>query len=187
MAVETGRFCFSLKSRRISVAIPMKLCDYVAFKTFHLILFPVDIRFISLHPSKIFHPHTTPMTSITRLTHRRTFEKLMPSKETPSSRSLPKDMASPARGMTLETGLIDDGFDRRPSIPCSLAHHGVGSPKCGVETRSKGLKILLMAGGTKALRLCGSCPFPFMSRLLSAGFIIPAVTFHAAKLSVCGL
>ena len=187
MAVETGRFCFSLKSRWIRVAVPMKLCNHVAFKTFHLILFPMDIRFISLHPSKIFHPHTTPMTSVARLTHRRTLEKLMPSKETPSSRSLPKDMAAPTRGMTLETGLIDDGFDGRPPIPGSPAHHGVGSPKCVVETRSKGLKNFRMAGSAKALHLCGSCPFPFVSRLLSAGFMIPTMTFHTTEFSVCGL
>jgi hypothetical protein len=187
MAVETGRFCFSLKSRWISGAVPMKLCDPVAFKTFHLTLFPMDIWFISLHPSKIFHPHTTPMTSIARLTHRRTLREPMPSKETPSSRSLPKDMAAPARRMTLETGLIDGGFDRRPSIPCSLAHHGVGSPKCGMQTRSKGLKNLLMAGSAKALPLCGSCPFPFMSHLLSACLIIPTMTFHTTQFSVSGL
>src|SRR4030043_1213732 len=124
MAVETGRFCFPLKSRWIRVAVPMKLCNHVAFKTFHLILFPMDIRFISLHPSKIFHPHTTPMTSITCLSHRRPLKKLMPSKEPPSSRSFPKDMAAPTRRMKLETGLIDDGFDRWPPIPRSLAPHG---------------------------------------------------------------
>jgi len=89
--------------------------------------------------------------------------------------------------MTLETGLIDDGFDRRPSITRSLAHHGVGSPKCGVETRSKSLKNFRMAGSAKALHLCGSCPFPFVSRLLSACFIIPTMTFHTTQFSVCGL
>ena len=165
----------------------MKLCNHVAFKTFHLIFFPMNIRLISLHPSKIFHPHTTPVTSITCLSHRWPLKKLMAPEETPSSRSLPKDMAAPTRRMTLEAGLIDDGFDRRPSITRSSAHHGVGSPKCGVETRSKGLKNFLVAGGAKALHLCGSCPFLFVSCLLSACFIIPAMTFHTAKLSVCGL
>jgi hypothetical protein len=159
----------------------------VAFKTFHLILFPMDIRFVSLHPSKIFHPHTTPMTSIARLTHRRSLKKLVPSKETPSSRSLPKDMAAPTGRMTLETGLIDGGFDRRPSLPRSLAHHGVGSPKCRMQTRSKGLENFLMAGTAKALHPCGSCSFLFMSHLLSACFIIPTMTFHTAKFSVSGL
>jgi len=111
----------------------------------------------------------------------------MPSKETPSPRSLPKDMATPTRRMALETGLIDDGFDRRPPITCSPAHHGVGAPKRGVETGSKGLKNFRMAGSAKALHLCGSCPFPFVSRLLSAGFIIPTMTFHTTEFSVCGL
>ena len=165
----------------------MELRNLVAFKTFHLLLFPMDIWFVSLNPAKIFHPHTTTMTSIARLVHRRTLKKLVSSKESPSSRSLPKDMAAPTRGMTLETGLIDDGFDGRPSIPGSLAHHGVGSPKCGVETRSKGLKNFLMAGSAKALHLCGRCPFPFMSHLLSACFMIPTMTFHTAEFSVCGL
>lgn len=165
----------------------MKLCNHVAFKTFHLIFFPMNIRFISLHPSKIFHPHTTPMTSIARLTHRRTLEKLMPTKQTSSSRSLPKDMAAPTRRMTLEAGLIDDGFDRRPSITRSPGHYGVSSPKGGVETRSKGPKNFLMAGSAKALHLCGSCPFPFMSHLLSACFIIPTMTFHTTEFSVSGL
>jgi len=187
MAVETGRFCFSLKSRWIRVAVPMKLCNHVAFKTFHLILFPMDIRLISLHSPKIFHSHPATMTAVARLVHRRTLKKLVPFKETPSSRSLPKDMAAPTRRMALETGLIDDGFDRRPPITCSPAHHGVGAPECGMETGSKGLKNFRMAGSAKALHLCGSCPFPFMSCLLSACFIIPAMAFHTAEFSVCGL
>jgi len=165
----------------------MEFCKDVASKTFHLILLPMDIRFIPLYPSEILHPHTTPMTSITCLSHRWSLKKLVPPKKTPSSRSLPKNMAAPARGMTLETGFIDDGFDRRPSIPCSLAHHGVGSTKCGVETRLKGLKNLLMAGSAKALRLCGSRPFPSVSCLLCACFIIPTVAFHTTQFSMRGL
>lgn len=187
MAVETGRFRLPLKSRWIKVAVPMKLCNHVAFKTFHLVLFPVDIRFISLRPSKIFHPHPASMTSIARLIDRGSLKKLVLPKETPSSRSLPEDMAAPARRMTLETGLIDYGFDRRPSIPCSLAHHGVGSPKRGVKTRSKGLKNFLVAGSAKALRLCGSFPLPLMSPLFSACLLVPTMTFHTTKFSVCGL
>jgi hypothetical protein len=159
----------------------MKLCDHVAFKTFHLILFPMHIRFISLHPSKIFHPHTTTMTSIARLTHRRTFEKLMPSKKTTSSRSLPKDMAAPTRRMTLETGPIDDGFDRRPSVTCSLAHDGVGSPKCGVETRFISLHNPFVAFGTEALSFGGRGLLSFMCHLLSLSFIISAVAMNTAE------
>ena len=165
----------------------MELRNLVAFKTFHLLLFPMDIWFVSLNSSEIFHSHATTMATITRLVHRRTLKKLVSSKESPSSRSLPKDMAAPTRGMTLETCLIDDGFDRRPSIPGSLAHHGVGSPKCGMKTPSKGLNNFPMAGNAKTLHLCGSCPFPFMGHLPSACFIIPSMTFHTTKLSVCGL
>jgi hypothetical protein len=159
----------------------------VTSKTFHLVLFPMDIRLISLYPSEILHPHTTPMTSITRLSHRGSFKKLVPSKEPPSSRSLPKNMAAPARGMTLETGLIDDGFDGRPSIPCSLDHHGVRSPKCGVKTRSKSLKNLLMAGSAKAVHLSGSWPFPLMSCLLCTCFIVAPMAFHTTQFSMRGL
>jgi len=165
----------------------MKLRNLVAFKTFHLLLFPMDIWFVSLNPPEIFHSHATTMATITRLVHRRTLKKLVSSKESPSSRSLPKDMAAATRCMALETCLIDDGLHRGPLFPCPLPHHGVGSLKCGMKTPSKGLNNFPMAGNAKTLHLCGSCPFPFMSHLLSACFIIPSMTFHTTKLSVCGL
>lgn len=61
----------------------MELRNLVAFKTFHLLLFPMDIWFVSLNPPEIFHSHATTMATITRLVHRRTLKKLVSSKESP--------------------------------------------------------------------------------------------------------
>lgn len=90
MALQAGGFRLPLKTGWISFAIAMKLFDRVAIKAFHLPFFPVDINLISLNSSEIFHSHPTTMTAIARLVHRRAFKKLVSSKETTSSRSLPE-------------------------------------------------------------------------------------------------
>lgn len=187
MTGKTRGFCLSLKSRWIDFAVAMKLCNPVAFKTFHLILFPVDIRLIPLYPTKIFHTHTASVTAVARLVYWWTLKKLVSSKKAASSRSLPEDMAASTRCMTFETCFIDDGFDRRPLFAGPLVHYGIGSPKCGMKTCPKGLNNFLMTGNAKTLHLCGSCPFSLMSHLFITCLIIPSMTFHTTKLPVRGL
>jgi len=121
------------------------------------------------------------MAAITRLVHRRTFKELMSSKETTSSRSLPEDMAAPTRCMTLETCLIDNRFYGWPLFTCPLAHHSIGSLKCGVKTRSIGLYNLLMAGSAKTYNFLRRRPLPLMCHLLSPFFVISAMTFDATE------
>jgi hypothetical protein len=165
----------------------MELRDGMTFHAFHLMFFPVDIRLISPNSPKIFHAHTSAMAAITRLVHRRTFKKLVSSKETTSSRSLPEDMATPTRCMTLKARLINSRFHGCPFLACPLAHHCISPPKCGMKTCPKGLNNFLMTGNAKTLHLCGSCPFSLMSHLFITCLIIPSMTFHTTKLPVRGL
>jgi hypothetical protein len=183
MALQAGGFRLPLKTGWVSFSIAMEFRYPMAFHTFHLLFFPVDIRLISLHSSEIFHAHTSAMTSIAWLVNGRTFEELMSSKETTSSRSFPEDMTPPTGGMTFETGLIDGRFYRWPLFACPLLHDGIGSTECSMKTCTIGLKNLFMTGSAKTLNLHGNGRrlLSLMGHLLSRISVISAVAMNTAE------
>jgi hypothetical protein len=181
MALQAGGFRLPLKTGWVSFSIAMEFRYPMAFHTFHLLFFPVDIRIISLNPPKIFHSHPTTMTAIARLVHGRALKKLMSSKETTSSRSFPEDMTPPTGGMTFETCLIDGRFYRWPLFACPLLHDGIGSTECSMKTCTIGLKNLFMAGSAKTLNFRRRRPLSFMGHLLSRISVISAVAMNTAE------
>jgi len=186
MALQAGWFGFPLKTGWVSFSIAMKFSNPMTHHTFHLMFFPVDIRLISINPSKIFHTHTSTMTAVTRLGDGWTPKELMSSKEASSPRSLSEDMATSTGGMALETYLVNSRLDRWPFLPCPLAHHRISSPKCSMETRFVSLDNLSVTGSAESPCFGGSRFLSFVCHLLFSCLIVSAVAVNTAKLSMRG-